>query len=688
MASTRKSKNKKQPGVPTSKYILSTTPVSNGTEYVIQKYKSGKKTSQVYLADVFDYTPSGFLYKDETGMGATTLELKAKRHSIIVEPIKITASSKAHTAGALYVGSQTKYHREKTVPDKKIKAYVNNTSIDYKKIIVVADSLSRVIKAIGPTVFKDYFLLIDEIDSFQIDSTFRRSMEEVIEHYKNFDPQKRGLLSATKIEFSDPILKTEPVTLVKYDKPYHREINVLTTIFATLSGLAADYITELAQKHPKHKIFVAYNSVSGCLNLADHLVKNGVYKADEVKILCSSASESRVSKYYHELDSEILPGKINFFTSAYFTGYDLKERYHLVSISDCSRPMHSLSDKRLKQISGRCRPTLYSETVIHDFSTGVKVGQNEITEKILLEAARHQVEAISCTRRHYRQSPVLKMILGDFSKKMMAYLEEKTFKYIREDTSGNFVISYLNIDATLESNRVMKELYSTPVDLFNRLKDDGNIVKHLFQPSTTKVEKSSTYEEHRHQEIDQVINRLKKVKSYSELRSILTHEQLSSLQKQIVTDYQKLHRFVDPGKMLSMMQDFLKGRDSRKYNNLIQSAAFHTFPKGHIVVDRLNHHFPIQKTRGKVLDKEKLSADAIKLRMDMYVSELGFSTPPKDSVGALKMLRLYRSVSKRYDSKSGKSYFIITGKNPLKIPVKKTLPALNAEDLFSLLFQY
>lgn len=687
MASTRKSKNKKQPGVPTSKYILGSTPVSNGTEYVIQKYKSGKKTSKVYLADVFDYTPPGFLYKDETGMGATTLELKAKRHSIIVEPIKITASSKAHAAGALYVGSQTKYHREKTVPANKIKAYVNNTSIDYKKIIVVADSLSRVIKAIGPNVFKDYFLLIDEIDSFQIDSTFRRSMEEVVEHYKSFDPEKRGLLSATRIQFSDPVLKNEPVTVVKYDKPYQREIKVLTTIFATLSGLAADYITELVQKHPKHKIFVAYNSVSGCLNLADHLVNNGVCTAQEVKILCSSASESRVTKYYHELDSEILPGKINFFTSAYFTGYDLKERYHLVSISDCSRPMHSLSDKRLKQIAGRCRPTLYSETVIHDFSPEDD-DSNELTEEILIEAAQHQVEAISCTRRHYRQSPVLKMILGDFSKKMMAYLEEKTFKYIREDTTGNFVISYLNIDATLESNRVKQELYQSPSDLYTRLTEDGNFVKHALQPSTTKVEKSSSYLEHRHQEIDQIIERLKLVKAHYELDSILANEQLSNIQKQVVTDYRKLHRYVNPGKMLSMMQDYLKGRDSRKYNNLIQSAVLHVYPKGNIVVDRLNHHFPIQKSKGKVLAKEKLSADNIKLRMDMYLSELGISTPPKDSAAAVKMLRLYRDVSKRYDKKSGKSYFVITGKNPLKIPVKKTMPAVNAEDLFTSFFGY
>ncbi|MFM1961639.1 MAG: hypothetical protein RLZZ172_484 [Bacteroidota bacterium] len=668
-----------------TRYILSVNPVNNGEEYIISKYKDSSCSKQVYLTDVFDFTPPGFLYKDETGMGATTLELKAKRHSIIVEPIKITASSKAAAVNALYVGSQTKYHPDKTVPVNKIKAYANNSSIDYKKIIVVADSLSKVIKAIGPAVFNDYFILIDEIDSFQMDSVFRRSMEEVLDIYKKFDKDKRALLSATRIAFSDPILKKEPLTLIKYNQPHQRTINILTTVPSNLAGLAADYLTELSQNFPEDKVFVAYNSVSGVLDLADHLVKTGVYKIDEVKILCSSASEGRVPKYYHELDSDILPGKINFFTSAYFTGYDLKEKYHLVSISSSRRPMNSLSDKKLKQIAGRCRYSLYSETIIHDFSKSNDDLKLQ-TEDILIEAAQHQVDAMSCTRRHYRQSPVLSMLLGDFSTKMMSYLEEKTFMYIREDSSKNYVISYLNIDASLESKRVRTELYTTEDDLYKKLQSDGNIVTQVKQFTDTQVDESSTYQDQRNQEVEYIIKRLERVGDYNELHVILEHEPLTSLQKLVVTDYHKLYKYVDKQKMLAMIEKSLKSKDSRSYKNLMRSAHVQILHESCLLVQRLDHHFPIQAKKGKILKEEKLTADVIKLRMDMFFSELGYSTPPRDTDGAIKALNLYRETSKRYDSKGKKSYFVITGKNPHGVPVLQTMPKLHAEDIYKAIF--
>ena len=72
----------------------------NTQTITIKRYKNRKK-DHVYLSDVFIETPSRFILKDETGMGATYLELEANRNSIIVEPIKITASSKAYKHDAL-----------------------------------------------------------------------------------------------------------------------------------------------------------------------------------------------------------------------------------------------------------------------------------------------------------------------------------------------------------------------------------------------------------------------------------------------------------------------------------------------------------------------------------------------------------------------------------------------------------
>ena len=111
-----------------------------------------KKTNKIvvktsYLSETISELPSGIINKTETGIGATTLELDSKRNSIIVEPLKVTASAKADKHGALYVGSPIGSSKKK-VEKKDIKNYIDDTSIEFKKIIVVADSLYKVMDVI------------------------------------------------------------------------------------------------------------------------------------------------------------------------------------------------------------------------------------------------------------------------------------------------------------------------------------------------------------------------------------------------------------------------------------------------------------------------------------------------------------------------------------------------------------
>ena len=82
------------------KYILSSKIKSFGMEYILLRKANPKNKADIKLSDVFHFLPNGFVYKDETGMGATTLEIRAERNSIIVEPLKITASAKAYENNA------------------------------------------------------------------------------------------------------------------------------------------------------------------------------------------------------------------------------------------------------------------------------------------------------------------------------------------------------------------------------------------------------------------------------------------------------------------------------------------------------------------------------------------------------------------------------------------------------------
>ena len=71
--------------------LLTLTITLDVHDYCLKKLNhEGKPTK---LSDVFNLMPYGHVIKEETGMGATYLELNTERNSIIVEPIKITAST-------------------------------------------------------------------------------------------------------------------------------------------------------------------------------------------------------------------------------------------------------------------------------------------------------------------------------------------------------------------------------------------------------------------------------------------------------------------------------------------------------------------------------------------------------------------------------------------------------------------
>jgi len=114
-------------------------PSKNSTTVILKNETLDKVTGKLrgtYLGDVLKELPHGIINKTETGIGATTLELKSKRNSIIVENLKVTASSKAKHHGAFYVGSPTDdFPNAGDVED--LKDYISDVSVEFKKIIVV-----------------------------------------------------------------------------------------------------------------------------------------------------------------------------------------------------------------------------------------------------------------------------------------------------------------------------------------------------------------------------------------------------------------------------------------------------------------------------------------------------------------------------------------------------------------------
>ena len=194
--------------------IISEETGENSTTYIL---KEGTR-----ISETFSFLPNGRIDKKVTGIGATYRELTSDRHSIIVEPLKSIASLKAFELNtvskqhrAIYVGSPTNKHSR--LNDKEIKAEIKKAKDagQYVKIVVVADSLWKVIKAIGKD-YNDYFLMLDEIDTFQTDSGYRERLENTMDDFFRF--KNSCVVSATLGNFSNPKLMEKPLIVFDYEK--------------------------------------------------------------------------------------------------------------------------------------------------------------------------------------------------------------------------------------------------------------------------------------------------------------------------------------------------------------------------------------------------------------------------------------------------------------------------------------
>ena len=311
------------------------------------------------LSNYLTKMPHGLVDKKITGIGATTLEINSKRNSIIVFPTKALAYGKhSKHPNTLYVGSEIKGEKEK-VTNQQIEEYLAKDG--YKKLLVVADSLGRLLSIIGKENYKDYFLMVDEIDVLQTDNNFRPQLENVIDYYFMFPSKNRCMVTATMKEFNNPHLKTECRFPITWQYNTHRNIDLLHTDNITQA------VIEKVISHPKEKVFIAYNSILQIRNIIASLDEE---TRKECAILCSEASIKEAGEYFVPKlgDNDTLPARINFATCCYFTGIDIEDSYHLITVSDVRRSHSMLTLDRMTQIHGRCRKVngILSETIIYN----------------------------------------------------------------------------------------------------------------------------------------------------------------------------------------------------------------------------------------------------------------------------------------------------------------------------------
>lgn len=303
-------------------------------------------TGYKFLSECIKELPSNCIFnKGITGSGGTTLEIKSNRHSIICVPnISLVLNKQSKNVFGVYGKTS----------NGDIKDYLNS-NIEYKKFIVVYDSLPRLIEVIGKSVYNDYFLLIDEYHILFNSYVFRnKAVRNILLSFRLF--KNFCFMTATPLEEETILdeLKDIDVVEVKWEDACPVNITIEDTYY--VSAKLKDYIKFCIQNDYNLHIFI--NSMK---SISKIVRGSGL---SDYRIICSEDSANK----YRLLNCESINSpirKINFYTATCFEGVDIYDpigKTIVVSDSNVSTTMIDISTLFI-QICGRLRDSIYKDQV-------------------------------------------------------------------------------------------------------------------------------------------------------------------------------------------------------------------------------------------------------------------------------------------------------------------------------------
>lgn len=566
-------------------------------------FKQGYK-----LGQLLDRVPYGIIDKSITGIGATTLEINTElRNSIIVVPTKALAYNKCKSTNnvrseyyCMYVGSSVG-DITKDITIDKIKKYIDYRGTSVRKFIVVADSLPMLLdflKILGEDIYRDYFLMVDEIDTMQADSAYRPRLEAVMDYYFRFKFYNRAAITATMSAFSNPKLENEARVRIEWEVNPKRDISTLFTTY--VDDLAWNEINILLETD-ENKILVAYNSLDGIANIIRHLS----IPSSDCGILCSERSIDKAQLYIDDVHNSIgsnghLLKRVTFMTCAYFAGIDIMDKCHLITVTSKLQPFTYLSLNRMTQIAGRCRKGTISETIIYDIpeiSPKSEIKEvNNYRQSLISRANKYATllnDIATATDEDPQLLPLKEFVFSytDFVSKVKATPTNYPLTIVRQESeTDKFVPAYFNIDSITEVWNLKHTIYSSKVEFIDSLRVEGHNITELPDALLSK-------QEHETSEIQQIklLNKEKFYDSFQQLRVQLKEWEEQGcneyhlkeirrntdkrLQQTALDTFVLLYPYIPSDELLDKLEDVID--NERKLRNFINAAVFYALPMHH-----------------------------------------------------------------------------------------------------------
>ncbi|MBD8388852.1 hypothetical protein [Dysgonomonas sp. BGC7] len=672
-----------------SEAILDTLAGANPKETVTSIHKDYIETrslsnffSEEYrLSNFIQKMPHGIVDKKATGVGATTLELKAPRHSIIVVPTKKLAYSKFKWAEnnlnpkkVLYIGTSIGEFRDRVSRSEIIK-YIEQNPTQSLKFLVVADSLNYLMNILGEEAYKHYFLMIDEIDLLQADSNYRPNLETVIDHYFKFDVKNRCIVTATMGEFSNPLFQNECKFEIEELSHKKRDISL---IHINESDSINHAVIDKIKKYPEDKILIAYNTVSQVKNIIS-MLDEPIQR--ECAIMCSESSRNDAGAYYYPLnDDSTLPKRINFVTCSYFSGIDINDTYHLITVSNVKYAHQMLTTKKITQIYGRCRVKdgILSDTIIYNTTSYEPQFKRSTANyrNILIKKANKVLDLIKAA--HIIQGED-KDLIDLFNVMKLAILDKaletpfrgQPIRLIRPTINrGEYDIAYLNIDFLVEREQLFNELYINQEKLYKVLISEGHQVTEIeYEDNRTDEEKSteqgadSYLTEDRQKLIDSLqaalVSDLKKKakKLTPKVFNQYISGRLRTCTKEetpILERFRYLHRYVESDKLLDYLYE-IRHKNIKAFKSLNNTIMFWCLAEDHPLRISMREAFQTGKEYTPEEIHEKIEP-IVKYHFHKTIK-------PRTSISLFKA---YFEVSRPRQS------YVVIKENPLNFEERKT----------------
>lgn len=312
-----------------------------------------------FLKHVMKEIPTNtILAKTIPGVGATTLEIKSKRHSIIIEPNvpvikgKMKKNKKDNLFGVY-----------EAVSTNNIIAYLEEPlkKGGYKKIMTTPESFIKVMRAmllLEIDCYKNYMLLFDECDKIIKDIDYRSGIALPIEDFFLFE--NKAFVSATPILPSDPRFEQQDFKVIKIvpDYDYTQKMQLVTT-----NNVVAIFREILTRCENKDHVCIFLNSTDTILAI---IKKFNLESCS--KVFCSQDSVDKLNKLDYpnayanlqfDSNNNVKLDQYTFFTSRFFSAVDidLLVKPTVIIISDLFYAKHSMIDPHTEsvQIIGRFR---------------------------------------------------------------------------------------------------------------------------------------------------------------------------------------------------------------------------------------------------------------------------------------------------------------------------------------------